>query len=173
MSNNIAVPDLDTFREPQRQFEHVEVPATAPKPWPRDERPLDARIVGGGRERDVEEFLTVTSSTSCVVIVDGVLVHEWYADGVAAEDRLLGNSATKSALALLTGVAVSRGLLPDLDLPVRDLVPELAGSGYDVGDPPPGPHHDHGRGVGRGLSRPRQCRVAHDRAVAPGSRRDP
>ncbi|HEY2879707.1 serine hydrolase [Nocardioides sp.] len=132
MSNNIPVPDLDTFREPQRQFEHVEVPATAPKPWPRDERPLVTRIVGGGREWDVEEFLTVTSSTSCVVVVDGVLVHEWYADGVVAEARLLGNSATKSALALLTGVAVSRGLLPDLDLPVRDLVPELSGSGYDA-----------------------------------------
>ena len=55
----------------------------------------------------LDEFLDVTSATSLVVVVDGVLVHEWYADGVAAEDRLLGNSATKSALALLTG---SRGL---------------------------------------------------------------
>ncbi len=60
----------------------------------------------------LEEFLAVTSSTSLVVVVDGVLVHEWYADGVTAEDRLLGNSATKSALALLTGIAVDRRL-PD------------------------------------------------------------
>ena len=49
---------------------------------------------------DVDEFLDVTSATSLVVVVDGVLIHEWYADGVTAEDRLLGNSATKSALAL-------------------------------------------------------------------------
>ena len=61
------------------------------------------------------EFLDVTSSTSCVVVVDGVLVHEWYADGVTADDRLLGNSATKSALALVTGIAVTRGRL-ELDL---------------------------------------------------------
>ncbi len=79
---------------------------------------------------DVPEFLELTSATSLVVVVDGVLVHEWYADGVTADDRLLGNSATKSALALLTGVAVSDGRLPDLDARVRDHVPELAGSGY-------------------------------------------
>ena len=77
------------------------------------------------------EFLTLTSTTSLVVVVDGVLVHEWYAEAVSAEDRLLGNSATKSALALLTGIAVGRGSLPDLDAGVCDYVPELLGSGYD------------------------------------------
>jgi CubicO group peptidase (beta-lactamase class C family) len=76
------------------------------------------------------DFLEITSATALVVVVDGVLVHEWYADGVAAGDRLLGNSATKSALALLTGIAVSDGRLGDLDAAVRDLLPELAGSGY-------------------------------------------
>ena len=135
MSNNVAVPDLDTFRSPASVRASSRSWPPAPKPWPRDERPLDARIVGGGaRDGMSRSSSTVTSSTSCVVVVDGVLVHEWYADGVAAEDRLLGNSATKSALALLTGVAVSRGLLPDLDLPVRDHVPELAGSGLRRGD---------------------------------------
>lgn len=79
---------------------------------------------------DVEEFLDVTSATSLVVVVDGVLVHEWYVDGVTADDRLLGNSATKSALALLTGIAFSDGRLTDLDVPVRELVPELASTGY-------------------------------------------
>ena len=128
MSNN-SIPDLDVFREPQHGFAHVEVAAPAPSPWPRAERTLDVRIVGAGREMGLAEFLDVTSSTSCVVVVDGVLVHEWYADGVTAADRLLGNSATKSALALVTGVAVTRGLL-DPDTPVVDLVPELRGSGY-------------------------------------------
>jgi len=130
MSNNGVPNDLDTFREPQRSFHHVEVPAPAPKPWPTDLRELAASIVGAGREMGVAEFLDVTSATSLVVVVDDVLVHEWYADGVTAHDRLLGNSATKSALALLTGIAHAAGRLPDLDAPVRDYVPELAGSGY-------------------------------------------
>jgi CubicO group peptidase (beta-lactamase class C family) len=76
------------------------------------------------------EFLQTTSATSLVVVVDGVLVHEWYVDGVVRDDRLLGYSATKSALALVTGMAVDRGQL-DLDGPVTDTVPVLRNSGYE------------------------------------------
>jgi CubicO group peptidase (beta-lactamase class C family) len=130
LSNNSISEDLDTFREPQRSFHHIEVPAPAPRPWPTSPRPLAATIVGAGREMDVATFLEVTSATSLVVVVDGVLVHEWYADGVTATDRLLGNSATKSALALLTGIAVSAGRMTDLDVRVRDHVPELVRGGY-------------------------------------------
>jgi len=130
LSNNSIPEDLDTFREPQRSFHHVEVPAPAPRPWPTAPRPLATTIVGAGREMDVAAFLEVTSATSLVVVVDGVLVHEWYADGVTATDRLLGNSATKSALALVTGIAASAGRMSDLDVRVRDHVPELASSGY-------------------------------------------
>jgi len=77
------------------------------------------------------EFLAETSSTSLVVVVDGVLVHEQYFEGTAVDDRLLGNSATKSVLSMLTGIAVGRQDLPDVDAPVCDYVPELLGSGYD------------------------------------------
>lgn len=130
MSNNGVLADLETFREPQRDFHHVEVPAPAPRAWPTALRTVDATVVGAGREMGVGEFLEVTSATSLVVVVDGVLVHEWYAEGVSAGDRLLGNSATKSALALVTGLAVADGHLPDLDVPVIRHVPELSGSGY-------------------------------------------
>jgi CubicO group peptidase (beta-lactamase class C family) len=129
MSNKPANEDLDTFREPQRGFSHLEVAATDPRPWRESPRPLAVTIAGAGREMDLEQFLALTSATSCLVVVDGVLVHEWYAVGVAAADRLLGNSATKSALALLSGVAVTRGLL-DVDSAVVDHVPELEEGGY-------------------------------------------
>jgi CubicO group peptidase (beta-lactamase class C family) len=79
----------------------------------------------------LDEFLELTSTTSLVVAVDGVLVYEQYAESFGVEDRLLGNSATKSALALVTGVAVQRKTPPDIDAPVCDYVPELLGSGYD------------------------------------------
>jgi CubicO group peptidase (beta-lactamase class C family) len=134
MSNNSAVDDLvddlDAFREFHRNSPHLEVPAPHARPWPRTERDLQVRVVGAGREMGLREFLRVTSATSCVVVVEGTVVHEWYVEGVTADDRLLGNSATKSALALVTGIAVTRGLL-DLETPVTDLVPELSGSGYE------------------------------------------
>ena len=122
---------VEVFREPQRSFHHVEIPAPSGSPWPRAPKSVDPHIVGAGREMGLEEFLELTSTTSLVIVVDGVLVHEQYADSVGVEDRLLGNSVTKSALAQITGLAVWRKALPDIDARVCDYVPELLGSGYD------------------------------------------
>lgn len=122
--------DVELFRVPQQHRASVVVPAPEPQPWPARPRSFEAEIVGAGRTMDVAQFLDMTSTTAFVVVVDGDLVHEWYAEGVGREDRLIGNSATKSALAHLTGVAAGEGSLTNLDAPVCDFVPELAGSGY-------------------------------------------
>jgi 6-aminohexanoate-oligomer exohydrolase len=122
--------DVDTLREPQRYRPHAEVPAPVPRPWPARPVSLQATVTGAGRTMDLDEFLAITVCTALVVVVDGVLVHERYFHGTQAEDRLLGFSATKSALALVVGQAVDDGGLPDLDAPVTDLVPELGRSGY-------------------------------------------
>jgi CubicO group peptidase (beta-lactamase class C family) len=120
----------DDLREPQRRGPHAVVPAPAGRPWPTRLTPLDARIVGAGRGMTLESLLSVTVTTALVVVVDGVLVHEQYFHGTTPQDRLLGNSATKSALALLVGLAVDGGRLPGLDTSAVDLLPELAGTGY-------------------------------------------
>jgi CubicO group peptidase (beta-lactamase class C family) len=122
--------DVDTLREPQRHQPYAEVPAPVPRPWPARPVPLRATVAGAGRIMDLDEFLAVTVATALVVVVDGVLVHERYFHGTRAGDRLLGNSATKSALALLVGQAVDDGRLPGLDTPVTGLVPELGSGGY-------------------------------------------
>jgi CubicO group peptidase (beta-lactamase class C family) len=129
--NDLDLSAVEMFREPQHRMAHVEVPALQPRPWPTRGIMLEAEIVGAGRQLHLEEYIEVTSSTSLVVVVDGRLVHEWYTPSVSPGDRLLGNSATKSALAVVTGMAVRGGQLPDLDARVVEFVPELAGSGYD------------------------------------------
>lgn len=118
---------LDVGANPQR----VEVSAPVGLVWSEASQPLAAHIVGAGREFDLGEFLHLTASTSLLVVVDGVLMHEQYFHGASLEHPLMGFSATKSALALLTGVAVGRGSLPDIDAAVCDYVPELLGTGYD------------------------------------------
>jgi len=120
--------------EPHRAWAHAEVAAPAPRPWPtRPDGPLalPVTIAGAGRMMDLDEFHARTATTALVVVVDGVLVYEMYFDGAGPQDRLLGYSATKSALALLAGLAVDNGHLPASDTQVISLVPELAGSGYD------------------------------------------
>lgn len=107
------------------------MPAQTSTPWPEGLATLRVQLAGAGRELSLDQFLATTSSTALVVIVDGTVVHEQYLQGTVKGDRLLGYSATKSALALLTGVAVGRGHLPDIDAPVCDFVPELRGSGYN------------------------------------------
>src|SRR5215472_495410 len=122
--------DVETLCEPQRHRPHAEVPAPVPRPWPARPASLRATVAGAGRTMSLDEFLAVTVSTALLVVVDGILVHERYFHGTRAQDRLLGFSATKSALALLAGQAVDDGRLPGLDTPVTDMVPELGSGGY-------------------------------------------
>jgi hypothetical protein len=55
----------------------------------------------------------------------------WPEEARTLQVRVACYSATKSALGLLTGIAVGREDLPDIDAAVCDYVPELRGSAYD------------------------------------------
>lgn len=106
------------------------VRASAPAVLPSRAHPFDVTIAGAGRLWSLAEWNAETHGTSLLVVVRGVVVHEWYADGLGPETLFLGASATKSVLTLLVGQAVRQGAL-DLDSGVAELVPELKGSGYD------------------------------------------
>ena len=147
--------DVDTLREPQR---HAAVRRGA--------RPRPATLAAPGRSRCGPRWpgrggsWTSTSSwpspspTALVVVVDGVLVHEQYFHGTGAGDRLLGFSATKSALALLVGQAMDDGRLPRARYP-RDRPGSRAGpQRVRRGEPAPAAHHDQRRRMARGLPRP-------------------
>lgn len=106
---------------------HAVVPATGGAELPTAARPLDVRrveVVGAGAVRGLQDWLAETWATSLVVVHDGEVVHEWYAEGHGPQTLFLGASMTKSVL----GVLAERAL--DLDAAVVDLVPELGGSGY-------------------------------------------
>ena len=86
-------------------------------------------IDGAGRRLGLPDFVAGTASTSLLVLVEGEVALEWYAEGLGPDDLLLGASVTKSALAGLVGRAVRGGAL-SLDDLVTDHLPELTGSGY-------------------------------------------
>jgi CubicO group peptidase (beta-lactamase class C family) len=121
-----------TFTDPQHDpgWTHVVVSAEPVGELSAATRDLDVDVIGAGRSRTLEEWVTETSSTSLVVLDEGTVVREWYADGLGSGTRFLGASMTKSVLAHLVGRAVRDGALGVTDT-VTAHVPELAGTGYD------------------------------------------
>ena len=134
MPTSTARPGLAglVLTDPQhdRAWQHAVVPAVSAAELPAVDRDLDVDVVGAGRTRGLEEWVAETSSTSLLVLDQGTVVHEWYADGLGADTRFLGASMTKSVLAHLVGRAVRDGALALTDA-VSGHVQELAGSGYD------------------------------------------
>ena len=113
----------------RRAWSYRRVPVADPRPYPVAPSPLDVAILADGRALGLPEFHAETASTSLLVLVDAVVVHEWYPDGRGPGDLFLGASATKSLLAHLVGAAVRSAVL-DVDAPVEAHVPELRDTGY-------------------------------------------
>lgn len=107
----------------------VDAPATARALAPGE--PLADEVDWKGEPTPVTDFLEATDSVAFVVLRDGEVADEWYAEGVEASTRLSSWSVAKSVVSLLVGQAIGKGLLAEDDLLV-DLVPALrTGDEYD------------------------------------------
>jgi CubicO group peptidase (beta-lactamase class C family) len=82
-----------------------------------------------GSSKTVVERLVETLTDAFLVLHDGVLVLEWYADSVVRETPHAVMSVTKSVVGCVAGVLVARGRL-EPDQPVTRWVPEVATTGY-------------------------------------------
>lgn len=78
----------------------------------------------------VDTWITDRAVTSLVVLKDGDIVFEDYFQGTAPADLRINWSVSKSYLSALLGVLVAEGVITDLDAPVTDYAPALAGSAY-------------------------------------------
>ena len=79
------------------------------------------------RYHSFDDFLAAQDTRAFVAIHDDAIVYERYFHGVSASTELPGFSMSKTYAAALIGRALSDGILPSLDRPVTDYVPELAG----------------------------------------------
>lgn len=120
------------FVDPQHTpgWRHAVVPAGGTRELPADPRPIAVEVAGAGRLYDLDGWAEATWTTSLLVLDRGVVVHEWYADGLTRDTLFLGASMAKSVLAHLVGRAVREGSLALSDA-VTAHVPELRGTGYD------------------------------------------
>lgn len=91
---------------------------------------IDPSMGGGlgptrGAAGDLNAFLAQTDTTAFLVVKDGVLVNEWYGDGVGRDTLQTSFSVSKSFLSTLIGLAISQGYIGSLDDPITKYVPEL------------------------------------------------
>lgn len=80
---------------------------------------------------EAEKWIVERAVTGLVMIKNGQLVQDRYFLQTDPLDRRISWSVAKSFLASLYGVLDAEGLMPPLDTPVVEVVPELAGSAYD------------------------------------------
>jgi CubicO group peptidase (beta-lactamase class C family) len=99
-------------------------------PLPVRPRSLDAfNLVVGDMRLGLDRFLAETMTDGLVILLDGELVYEFYANGMKAETAHIVMSASKSIVGLVAGILSHAGRL-DLAAPVSYLVPEIARTGY-------------------------------------------
>ncbi len=83
-----------------------------------------------GRRRTLDDFLRELNVVGLIVVADGTVVLERYADGHDAQTPWTAFSVTKSITSLLFGAAIRDGHLASLDDEVVRWVPALAGTAY-------------------------------------------
>lgn len=83
-----------------------------------------------GPALDLDGFMTATAGDGLVILRDGKIVAERYANGLTADTRHILMSATKSVTGLVAGILAAKGRL-DLDALVPDYAPQVAGSPYE------------------------------------------
>lgn len=107
------------------------VPTATISQHPQVTTELQSRFPRGldGALPDLDDRLAASYTDALLVITNGKVVDERYADGFAPHDRHLLMSVSKSICGLVIGTLVDEGAV-DVRERVDRYVPELAGSGY-------------------------------------------
>jgi CubicO group peptidase (beta-lactamase class C family) len=115
-------------------FHHVSelVPVAMIPTDPSRAKPLPEELVVPNRLSDgssIDQVLRETETDGFLVLRDGALIYEWYANGLGADMPHIVFSISKSISAILAGILVGQGKL-DPDAPVARYIPEVTGSAY-------------------------------------------
>ena len=102
-----------------------------PHRFPVNLRSLPETYMYDGEIRRLTDFLEDTWTTGLVIVHEGEIVYEAYFLGNEQNSQVISWSLAKSVVSALVGVAVEEGFIRDINQPVTDYVPKLAGTGYD------------------------------------------
>jgi hypothetical protein len=94
-------------------------------------RSIQYRQGGRLKQTSVEEFLSSTRTAAFIVIKDGSILHESYANGYTRDSMISSFSIAKSFTSALIGVAIDEGYIGSVDDAMVSYLPELRGKGLD------------------------------------------
>lgn len=83
------------------------------------------------RRYSVDDFMKINRTSAVLVIKDGQIVLERYAQGRSEKERWPMFSVTKSVTSTLIGAALKDGKISSIEDEVTKYIPELVGSPYD------------------------------------------
>lgn len=107
--------------------------AKGPATWPLERDPRDItqiRYTYLGQTRTVAEYLRTTETDALVVLHNGRLAAESYANGYSALQPHQPWSVTKSFVSALVGIAIGEGRIASVDDPIERYIPEIASSDW-------------------------------------------
>ncbi len=84
----------------------------------------------GGQTKTIRQFVRTTRTDQVVLVHNGAVVGEFYADGFTARTRHQAWSATKTFVAAIVGIARHEGLIRSLDDPIERYIPRLRGTAW-------------------------------------------
>jgi CubicO group peptidase (beta-lactamase class C family) len=122
----------DVNRFPQRPINNGSATFQFPQhPSPQLFQTIQYQQGGQLKQASLEEFLNTTQTTSFIVIKDGVVLDETYANGYTRDSIVTSFSVAKSFISALVGDAISDGYIGSIQDPIVMYLPELRGRGLD------------------------------------------
>ena len=128
-----GVEQIDNFNRMHQMFPVTAMPA-ADQPYSFqvvESVPLPTEFSYGGKRVETEEFLARTDTGAVLVVKDGAIQFEQYWRSGGQTQTWLSMSVAKSFISALIGIAIEQGHIRDINDPITDYAPELAGSAYD------------------------------------------
>ncbi|MEO9470325.1 serine hydrolase [Parasphingorhabdus sp.] len=102
------------------------------QPFERVEGQLDGfSFEYAGRARTLSDLFTDMETSGLIILHKGKLVYEKYDRGATSGTHLATFSLIKSFTSTLVGFAVGENLIKNVEDPLTDYLPELAGTAYD------------------------------------------
>ena len=79
----------------------------------------------------LHEALDPTQVLASVIVKDGYIVDEYYKEGCDENSVFLLHSCSKSVTSALIGIAIDRGYIESVDVPISEYFPQIAKSGSE------------------------------------------